>query len=129
LTFEVFDPGTPALGGKALRKQVTVRFFGKNPGPKMDMLIYLPAGATKPVPLFLTLNFSGNHRIVADPAVKIGEVWDRGRKQKLAAPDTAWPPSTTATWSRISLVGCGTVSVRCISSPGRPNRRRMNGVH
>jgi hypothetical protein len=96
MTFEVFEQGTPALDGKALRRQVTVRFFGKNSGPKMDILIYLPAAARKPVPLFLTLNFSGNHRISADPGVRIGDVWDRTKKQRSANPQKAG--TTTDDW-------------------------------
>jgi hypothetical protein len=38
MTFEVFDKGTPALGGAAIRKQVTVYFTGEKSGPKMDLL-------------------------------------------------------------------------------------------
>jgi len=95
-TFEVFDRGTPAFGGIALRKQVTVRFSGRNSGPKMDILIYLPAGVTKPVPLFLTLNFSGNHRISTDPGVSVAEVWDRTKHEKLAEPEKA--KTTTDLW-------------------------------
>jgi hypothetical protein len=79
MTFDVFDKGTPALGGKALRRQVTVRFAYGKPEPKMDIAIYLPAGATKPVPLLLCLNFTAN--AVADAGAKQGEVWNRERKK------------------------------------------------
>jgi hypothetical protein len=96
MSFEVFDRGTPALNGKALRKQVTLHLFGKNRGPKMDILIYLPAGARQPVSLFLTLNFSGNHRIGEDPGVKIGDVWDRAKKQKSTNPQKTG--TTTDEW-------------------------------
>src|SRR5215831_14333775 len=34
-----------ALGGKAVRKQVTLRVPGKPEGPKMRLLMYLPANA------------------------------------------------------------------------------------
>ena len=34
MTFDVFDKGTPALDGKALRRQVTVYFTGDKAGPK-----------------------------------------------------------------------------------------------
>jgi hypothetical protein len=46
---EVLSVDEHALGGKAIRKQVAVYFSGKKDGPKMEILIYLPAGATKPV--------------------------------------------------------------------------------
>ena len=61
LVFEVLEEATPALEGKALRKQVRVFFTGKKEGLSMDVLLYMPAGITKPVPFFWGLNFNGNH--------------------------------------------------------------------
>jgi hypothetical protein len=78
MSFEVFDKGTPALDGKAIRRQVTVYFSEDKSGPKMDLLIYLPAGAKKPAPLLLNLSFTANSNSVDDPGVKPGEVWGRG---------------------------------------------------
>src|SRR5712664_2902727 len=75
MTFDVFDKGTPALGGRAVRRQVTVNFSANKTGPKMDLLMYLPAGARKPVPLLLCLSFSANSNTIEDPGVKVGEVW------------------------------------------------------
>jgi hypothetical protein len=79
MSFDVFDKGTPALDGKAIRRQVTVYFSADKTGPKMDMPIYLPAGAGKPVPLLLCLNFSAN--AIDDPGAKVGEVWNREKKK------------------------------------------------
>ena len=84
MSFDVFDKGTPALEGKAIRRQVTVYFSADKNGPKMDLLIYLPAGATKPVPLLLNLGFGANASAVDDPGIKLGEVWGRD-KQKVPA--------------------------------------------
>src|SRR5438477_8709599 len=81
MSFDVLDKGTPAMGGKALRKQVTVYFSADKNGPKEDMVIYLPAGGTKPAPLLLCLNFSANASIFDDPGVKLGEVWGRDKKK------------------------------------------------
>jgi hypothetical protein len=47
----------------------------------MDLLIYLPAGSRKPVPLLLNLSFSANSSVVADPGIKPGEVWGRDKKK------------------------------------------------
>ncbi len=77
MTFEVFDLERKALGGLATRKQVTVNFTGTKDGPKMDILIYLPNAAKKPVPTFVLLNFGGNHTIHSDPAIKLSETWMR----------------------------------------------------
>ena len=85
MSFEVFDQGTPALDGKALRRQVTVYFSRDKRGPKMDLLVYLPAGARQPVPLLLNLSFTANSSAVDDPGIKPGEVWNR-EKQRVPAP-------------------------------------------
>jgi len=81
MTFKVFDLDHKALNGLATRKQVTVNLTGKEDGPSMDILIYLPARAKKPVPTFVILNFGGNHTIHADPGIKLSTRWMRsGRK-------------------------------------------------
>jgi len=85
MSFDVFDKGTPAFDGKALRRQVTVYFSADKAGPKMDLLVYLPAGATKPVPLLLNISFTANSSVVDDPGVKPGEIWGRDKKRVPAA--------------------------------------------
>jgi len=88
LSFEVFDTDRAALGGKAIRKQVTIYFSAKKDGPREDLLIYLPAGVSKP-PLFLTLNFTGNSSVAADPAIRLAQVYDRQtHERKPAAEDS-----------------------------------------
>ena len=66
-----------ALHGLALRKQVHIRFAGKKALPQMTILIYLPKAATRPVPLFLGLNFNGNHSIHSDAGIELCEAWMR----------------------------------------------------
>jgi len=78
MTFKVFDHDRKALDGKAIRKQVTVNFTGREDGPTMDILIYLPKTAKAPAPLFVLLNFGGNHTIHPDPAIKLSTRWMRG---------------------------------------------------
>ncbi|MGB4292147.1 MAG: acetylxylan esterase [Bacteroidales bacterium] len=81
MSFNVFDKGTPALDSKAIRKQVTVYFTGDTSKYKMDILIYLPAGASGPVPLFLNLGFMPNNTITDDPGIKPGYMWSRDGKR------------------------------------------------
>jgi hypothetical protein len=78
MSFETDSVEEQALGGKATRKQITARFTTKGDGPSMDILIYLPAEAKRPVPLFVGLNFGGNHTIHSDPDIKITQSWIRG---------------------------------------------------
>src|SRR5205823_5448656 len=56
-------------------------FSADKAGPKMDMLLYLPAAANKPVPLLLSLSFTANSSAVDDPGIKPGEVWGRDHKR------------------------------------------------
>ena len=72
-----FEPGgvADALDCKAVRKEVTIRFSQDAKGPKIHLLIYLPKGAKGPVPVFLALNFHGNHAICNDPGVTLTDAW------------------------------------------------------
>jgi hypothetical protein len=82
IDFEVTSTDADALGGKATRKQVTVYVTGDRNGPSIDLLLYLPNTAKKPVPTFLGLNFHGNHTIDADPEIKLSERWMRPNRDK-----------------------------------------------
>ncbi|MGH7574943.1 MAG: acetylxylan esterase [Longimicrobiales bacterium] len=84
-TFDVFDAGTPALDGRATRRQVTLYFDRARTGPSMDVLLYLPAEATGPVPVFLNVSFSANSSVVEDPGVEPGVVWSREERAKVPA--------------------------------------------
>lgn len=81
MSFDVFDKGTPAFDGKAIRRQVTIHFSADKTGPKMGLLLYLPAGASKPVPLLMNLSFSANSSTVNDPELRVGEVWGKDKKK------------------------------------------------
>src|ERR1700761_8825876 len=74
--FDVFDKGTPALNGKAIRKQVMIYFTPDHTGPAIQLLMYLPAGVTKPVPMLLSINFGAVQNAVDDPGIKPETVWD-----------------------------------------------------
>ncbi|HEX6467322.1 MAG TPA: acetylxylan esterase, partial [Terriglobales bacterium] len=76
IRFKVFDLDRHALGGKAIRKQITIYFSAKDDGPKEDVLLYLPSTARKPVPVILSLNFSGNQSVTSDPGVRLGTIWE-----------------------------------------------------
>ena len=53
LVFEVTSVESEALSGKAVRKEVSVFFRQDRQGPRMDILVYVPADASGAVPLFL----------------------------------------------------------------------------
>ena len=145
LSFEVFETSKTALGGKAIRKQVTIYFSDKKDGPKEDMLIYFPAGAKKPVPMILALNFFGNQSVINDPGVKLPTIWDWKTHEKQQATeesrghdkefevkrswlaDTALRPSTTR--ASIGILKADTLRAfaRCFSKQSRLSLSPMTG--
>lgn len=111
MTFEVFDVEERALGGAATRKQVTVYFTRKKNGPKMDMLIYLPAAARKPVPVFLVLGFTGNHTIHTDAGIKLKDEWMRDRNEKVPAQNSQRGSSTSWQVEKVLARGYGLAAI------------------
>jgi hypothetical protein len=85
MKFDVFDKGTPAFGGRAIRKQITVLFTGDKTGPQMDLALYLPAGAKGKVPVLLCIDFEPNSAAINDPGLKQSQMWGRDGK-KVPAP-------------------------------------------
>lgn len=79
LTFETLEVDRKALDGKAVRKQVGIHFTGKQSGPGMELLIYLPAKAQGRAPVFVVPNFQGNHAVTDDRAVRLSTRWMAGR--------------------------------------------------
>jgi hypothetical protein len=86
LPFDVFDKGTLCYGGQARRKQVTVYLTKDTSGVRMDLLVYLPAHASGPVPVLLTPGFFPNCSRVDDPGVRRGFMWNRDH-QRVPAPE------------------------------------------
>jgi hypothetical protein len=78
---------THAIGGSATRIQVTLSVEGRGMVRDMHLLIYLPTAVPGRVPVFLGLNFSGNHTISADPGIDMNRVW--------AHPEGVWLGVTT----------------------------------
>lgn len=61
------------LGGKATLKLVTISIPGSDV-PKIDLMVVTP-NAVKLAPVFLTLNFCGNHAIHSDPRIPLAHSW------------------------------------------------------
>jgi len=73
--FKISSVDSSALGGIAIRKQVTIFFDNGASSPSMDLLIYLPRAARRQVPVFIGLNFYGNQTINADTGIQISQRW------------------------------------------------------
>jgi dipeptidyl aminopeptidase/acylaminoacyl peptidase len=64
-----------ALGGRATRTEVTLAFGAGAAERRMELLVYLPNDARRPVPVFLGLNFQGNHAVHPDPGITLSTRW------------------------------------------------------
>ena len=116
LNFEVAS-SEKALNGRAVRERVTVWLAGRD-GPKMDLLLYLPAGAKNPSPVFLGLGFAGNHTVSADPGVPLAEEWTRDPATNAVVKRRAEEKSrgsATAAWQLEKVLehGYGLATVYC----------------
>jgi len=84
--FDVTEKASPALDGTAIRRQVTISFSKDDTWPKIHLLIYLPAHAQKPVPMFFTINFGAVQNALDDPGITPDEVWNPKTNTKVAPP-------------------------------------------
>lgn len=69
---ERVDP--KALGGKATLKEVTILLAGAD-GPKIHLLLVIPNKRSGPAPVFVGMNFCGNHAVLADPTIRLSTAW------------------------------------------------------
>jgi hypothetical protein len=79
LTFTLDDLDTTALGGKAIRKQVSI----KARGLVFRLLLYVPASAARPVPVFVGLGFAPNQSVSMDPGVAPRGAWVQNTATKV----------------------------------------------
>lgn len=64
------------LAGKATLKLVTLQTGPAKAGaPQIDLMLVVPNAQPGPVPVFLAINFCGNHALTADPRVPLGRGW------------------------------------------------------
>ncbi len=75
VSFDVWDDGTPAYDGKAIRKQAVINLSNEHGEAAIDVVTYLPAEADGPVPVLLSLLFNPVVLSVEDEGVKEVEGW------------------------------------------------------
>lgn len=124
VTFSVVSIDHNALGGKAIRKEVIAYFTATKTGPQMTILLYLPKHHSKPVPVFVGLNFDGNHTISADSGISMTKSW--------IAKDKPLPRGASAKqWQveRILERGYGLATIYCGDLDPDFNDGFQNGIH
>ncbi|MBM3846180.1 MAG: acetylxylan esterase [Verrucomicrobia bacterium] len=63
-----------ALQGKASLKLVEIQ-TGDGKAPRIQLMMLVPNQRRGPVPVFLAMNFCGNHAVLADPRIPLNPGW------------------------------------------------------
>lgn len=71
---KVWETSDKAVGGLAVRKQLSLFFNKNNHSLEVNVLMYLPKSNPKS-PVFLAYNFTGNHAVYNDPNIRLTESW------------------------------------------------------
>lgn len=131
MSFETRSVDERALDSAAIRKEVRVQFA---PGDCwMDVLMFLPRRVKIPVPLFVGLNFGGNHTVHPDPSIALSPRWMRGKTPGVVDSRATEASRGTASgrWpvSRILDRGYGLATIYCGDLDPDFHDGFQNGVH
>lgn len=134
MSFDVTSVDEQALGGKAIRKEITVRFNREPDGPRMNILLYLPPDAEGPVPTFIGLNFYGNHSIHDDPGITLSQAWMRASEKQGVVNHRATEASrgrSSRRWPVETILarGYGLATIYCGDLDPDYHDGFQNGVH
>ena len=128
--FETRCVNEDALDG--IRKEVRVH-FSTGAEPWMDILIFLPKDADGPVPLFVGLNFGGNHTVHPDPEIALSEQWMRSKMEGVLdhRATEAARGKAASRWpvGRILARGYGLATIYCGDLDPDYDDGFQNGVH
>ena len=74
VTAKVTREDKAAIGGKATLREITLS-LSQPEGAEIHLLLVTPNDAKRPAPVFLGLNFNGNHALLADPLIAVPPHW------------------------------------------------------
>ena len=134
VTFKVTSVDDRALDGKAIRKEVSVRIASEPEWPGIEILVYLPASAKKPAPLFVGLNFYGNHTIQPDPEITLSKRWMRANSKMGIVDNRATEEcrgKSASRWPVPEIIGrgYGVATIYCGDIDPDFHDEFQNGVH
>lgn len=105
LRYQTVKTDESALNGLAIRKQIAIYFVDYPQLPPIDVLLYVPKASKKPAPVFLGLNFCGNHCVTAETDIALSTRWmsngpdgttvnNRATEKARAMQERRWPIET-----------------------------------
>ncbi len=97
---ETHDFDKEWLGGKGMRKEVTLYFNKDRTGPKINVLLLMPKRKRdgNAFPAFLGYNFNGNHTVHAEENIRLSHVWPRKAGSKPSWPDPSTRGTSASRW-------------------------------
>jgi hypothetical protein len=87
--YKILEQSADALGGMAVRKQIRIFLKPGDTSVYMDVLMYTPAHANGPSPVFLGLNFDGNATTQPDEKIILSQKGNDGSVRGSKA--SRWP--------------------------------------
>jgi len=81
MQFRTISTDPKALGGQAIRKEIDIIFGQSSNAPVLHLVLWLPKDIKK-APVFLGLNFMGNHSVHPDPDITVTDTWKQGNPGK-----------------------------------------------
>ena len=121
-----------ALGGKGIRKEVTLYFNDDRSGPSINVLMLLPKGSSnQSFPAFLGYNFNGNHTVHADKGIRMSKVWPRKSGSKPTIPDESTRGASASRWPAETILDRGYALVTVYYGDVDPDfyDEFKNGIH
>lgn len=100
MTCEKRESSPQVFDGLGTREQWELRFKSTCGQACIDVLIYRPNHADNPAPVFLGLNFQGNHTVATDPEIFLCRAWlanfegHRAKEESRGAQAARWPIET-----------------------------------
>ncbi len=118
--FETLETNAGALGKRATRRQIAIHLSGNGKDLTLHLLLYLPNQIEGAVPVFLGLNFGGNHTVSNDEGILLPPQALESARSKAAA---RWPIE------RVLDCGYGLATLWCADSDPDFDDGFQNGVH
>lgn len=124
----------PLVGAEGVtREQWRVTLRSGTAEEAFDLILFLPAKAGKPVPVFVGLNFDGNHTVHPDPAILLTDAWCRPIEERGVVDNRATDAGRGTRASRwpIELItsrGYGLATVYCGDLAPDDAKRWTDGV-
>ena len=81
ISFSVTSNDKCLFNGLATKKEIEINITRAKNSLKLQLLIYLPNAPIKPIPIFVGLNYFGNHTVHNDPQITLSPQWFPNNKK------------------------------------------------